>query len=58
MEPRELVIIDDKVEYNRDEIRDLVNMIDTGNRGRGGAARVVSAFGIVGKFCIKISYYV
>lgn len=57
MEPRELVVIDDKVEYNRDEIRDLVNMIDTGNRGRGGAARVVSAFGIVGFVRFMEGYY-
>ncbi|XP_012062724.1 PREDICTED: polyphosphoinositide phosphatase [Atta cephalotes] len=56
MEPRELVVVDDKKEYNQDEIKDLVNMIDMGNRTRagqrsnvGGVARVVSAFGIVGK---------
>ncbi|KYN11709.1 Polyphosphoinositide phosphatase [Trachymyrmex cornetzi] len=56
MEPRELVVLDDKREYNQDEIKDLVNMIDMGNRTRagqrsnvGGVARVVSAFGIVGK---------
>lgn len=56
MEPRELVVVDDKREYTQDEIKDLVNMIDMGNRTRvgqrnniGGVARVVSAFGIVGK---------
>lgn len=56
MEPRELVVVDDKREYTQDEIKDLVNMIDLGNRTRvgqrnniGGVARVVSAFGIVGK---------
>ncbi|XP_043676781.1 polyphosphoinositide phosphatase isoform X1 [Vespula pensylvanica] len=55
MEPRELLVIDDKREYTQDEIQDLVNMIDMGNRTRigqrnnvGGVARVVSAFGIVG----------
>ncbi|XP_077276266.1 polyphosphoinositide phosphatase FIG4 isoform X1 [Temnothorax americanus] len=55
MEPRELVVVDDKREYTQDEIKDLVNMIDMGNRTRagqrnnvGGVARVVSAFGIVG----------
>ncbi|KAF4520837.1 hypothetical protein B566_EDAN007133 [Ephemera danica] len=53
MEPRNLVVIDDKVEYSQDEIRDLVNMIDVGNRTKGaqrtgaGVARIVSAFGIV-----------
>ncbi|XP_020292603.1 polyphosphoinositide phosphatase isoform X2 [Pseudomyrmex gracilis] len=56
MEPRELVVVDDKREYTQEEIKDLVNMIDMGNRTRagqrnnvGGVARVVSAFGIVGK---------
>ncbi|KMR04853.1 polyphosphoinositide phosphatase [Lasius niger] len=54
MEPTELVVVDDKREYTQDEIKDLVNMIDMGNRTRagqrnnvGGVARVVSAFGIV-----------
>ncbi|XP_043528392.1 polyphosphoinositide phosphatase isoform X2 [Frieseomelitta varia] len=55
MEPKELVVIDDKREYTQDEIKDLVNMIDMGNRTRtgqrnntGGVARIVSAFGIIG----------
>jgi hypothetical protein len=44
------------VEYTQEEIRDLVTMIDVGNRtragqrsGSSGVARVVSAFGIVGE---------
>lgn len=56
MEPKELVVVDDKREYTQDEIKDLVNMIDMGNRTRsgqrsniGGVAKIVSAFGIVGK---------
>lgn len=55
MESKELVVVDDKREYTQDEIKDLVNMIDMGNRTRtgqrnntGGVARI-SAFGIVGK---------
>ena len=62
MEPKDLIVIDDKMEYTQDEIRDLVNMIDVGNRNRtsqrgntGGVARVVSAFGIVGK--LKIIFF-
>ncbi|XP_076766881.1 polyphosphoinositide phosphatase FIG4 isoform X2 [Xylocopa sonorina] len=54
-EPKELVVVDDKREYTQDEIKDLVNMIDMGNRTRagqrnnvGGVARIVSAFGIIG----------
>lgn len=56
MESKELVVVDDKREYTQDEIKDLVNMIDMGNRTRagqrnnvGGVARIVSAFGIIGK---------
>lgn len=56
MEPRELIVIDDKREYTQDEIQDLVNMIEMGNRTRtgqrnniGSVARAISAFGIVGK---------
>jgi hypothetical protein len=56
MEPYELSVVDDKVEYTKEEIRDLVTMIDVGNRtrsvqrsGGSGVARVVSAFGIVGE---------
>ncbi|KAG9432803.1 polyphosphoinositide phosphatase isoform X1 [Apis mellifera carnica] len=55
MESKELVVVDDKREYTQDEIKDLVNMIDMGNRTRagqrnnvGGVARIVSAFGIIG----------
>ncbi|KAK0080798.1 hypothetical protein PV326_007984 [Microctonus aethiopoides] len=55
MEPKELIVVDDKIEYTQDEIADLVNMIDMGNRSKvgqrnktGGVARIVSAFGIVG----------
>lgn len=77
MEPRELIVVDDKREYTQDEIKDLVNMIDMGNRTRagqrnnvGGVARIVSAFGIVGKIikhflfkhtvnnCTYISFYI
>lgn len=61
MEPRELVVVDDKREYTQDEIKDLVNMIDMGNRTRAGqrnnmsgVARVVSAFGIVGKIIMHV----
>lgn len=54
MEPRELIVVDDKREYTQDEINDLVNMIKIGNRtgqrnNGGSVARTISAFGIVGK---------
>ncbi|XP_023722312.1 polyphosphoinositide phosphatase isoform X3 [Cryptotermes secundus] len=65
MEPHELSVIDDKVEYTQEEIRDLVTMIDVGNRTRagqrsatGGVAKVVSAFGIVGFVKFLEGYYI
>ncbi|XP_050449979.1 polyphosphoinositide phosphatase isoform X4 [Cataglyphis hispanica] len=65
MESRELIVVDDKREYTQDEIKDLVNMIDMGNRTRtgqrnnvGGVARVVSAFGIVGFVRFLEGYYI
>lgn len=54
MEPKDLLVVDDKVEYNQNEIAELVNMIDDGNRNRAqrnkfsGVTKIVSAFGIVG----------
>ena len=59
MEPRKLIVMDDKIEYTQDEIKDLVKMIDMGNRNRAnqrgagsGVAKVVSAFGIIGNTII------
>lgn len=65
MESKELVVVDDKREYTQDEIKDLVNMIDMGNRTRagqrnnvGGVARIVSAFGIIGFVRFLEGYYI
>ncbi|XP_078036880.1 polyphosphoinositide phosphatase FIG4 isoform X2 [Augochlora pura] len=65
MEPKELIVVDDKREYNQDEIKDLVKMIDMGNRTRAGqrnnisgVARAVSAFGIVGFVRFLEGYYI
>lgn len=55
-DPRELILVDDKVEYNKQEIHQLLNMIGFGNRtGRmAGFNKLVSAFGIVGKYLFEI----
>lgn len=51
MENRNLEIYDDKVEYTAEEIHNLISMIDSGNRRSGGGfSKVISAFGIVGKW--------
>ncbi|KAI4463439.1 polyphosphoinositide phosphatase [Holotrichia oblita] len=56
-EPRELVLYDDKVEYTQDEIHDLINMIEGGNRLRTGL-NIISAFGIVGFIRFLEGYYI
>ncbi|XP_066600542.1 polyphosphoinositide phosphatase [Prorops nasuta] len=63
--PRELIVIDDKREYTQDEIRNLVDMIGTGNRSRSGqrisnagVAKIASAFGIVGFVRFLEGYYI
>lgn len=53
-EPKELIIIDDKIIYNEKEIRDLLTMIDVGNRSKvgqkmgSGFNKAVSSYGIIG----------
>ena len=48
------MISDDKVVYNEKEIRDLLNMIDTGNRNKvgqkmgSGFNKTISSYGIIG----------
>ncbi|KAJ8951732.1 hypothetical protein NQ318_012583 [Aromia moschata] len=60
MEAKDLDIYDDKVEYTAEEIHNLINMIDSGNRrsGGGGFSKVVSAFGIVGFIKFLEGYYI
>jgi hypothetical protein len=54
-EPRKLVLSDDNVVYTAKEIRDLLTMVDVGNRSKvgqkvgSGLTRTVSAFGIAGR---------
>ncbi|XP_067675637.1 polyphosphoinositide phosphatase-like [Haliotis asinina] len=63
-EPRELVVNDDKVEYSKTEIRNILTMINVGNqtpmarRGGVGLTKTVSAFGIVGFIRFLEGYYV
>ncbi|XP_057307626.1 polyphosphoinositide phosphatase-like [Hydractinia symbiolongicarpus] len=65
-EPTEINIIDDKVEYNNWEIRDVLHRIDVGNRpksakydkGSVGLVHRGSAFGILGFVRFLEGYYV
>nr|CAH7715536.1 unnamed protein product [Callosobruchus chinensis] len=60
MEAKDLVLYDDKVEYTAEEIQNLINMIEAGNRrsGGGGFSKVISTFGIVGFIKFLEGYYV
>lgn len=59
-DPKELILVDDKVEYNKQEIHQLLNMIGFGNRmGRNsGLNKLVSAFGIVGFIRFLEGFYI
>ncbi|XP_037072871.1 polyphosphoinositide phosphatase-like, partial [Pollicipes pollicipes] len=62
-ESRELLIVDDALEYSAAEIRDIMRSLDEGNRLRAsganaqGLVRRVSAFGIVGFVRFTEGYY-
>ncbi|RZF40757.1 hypothetical protein LSTR_LSTR015883, partial [Laodelphax striatellus] len=47
MEPLELVLADDGVEYTQEQVWELVQTLDPGGRSRANTSRAVSAFGIV-----------
>ena len=61
-DPRRLHISDDTTVYNSREIRELLTMIDVGNRSKigqkmgSGLTRTVSAFGIAGFVRFPVSY--
>ncbi|XP_067049338.1 polyphosphoinositide phosphatase-like [Acropora muricata] len=66
-EPYELVVVDDKVEYNRRQIKDLLSMINAGNMPNKNKAyesmnrglhRSISAYGIVGFVQFLEGYYI
>ncbi|XP_074642005.1 polyphosphoinositide phosphatase-like [Tubulanus polymorphus] len=62
-EPKRLNIVNDDVEYTQRQIRDMLMMIDFGNRSKqmrttAGLFRTVSAFGIVGFVRFLQGYYI
>lgn len=64
-EPRSLKISDDKTIYSQKEIRELLVMIDTGNRSKSsnqrigsGLQRTHSAYGIIGFVRFLQGYYI
>ncbi|XP_071801050.1 polyphosphoinositide phosphatase-like isoform X1 [Asterias amurensis] len=67
-EPTELHVNDDKLEYSRSEIQDLLRTLEVGNRTKpskpqsqkstAGLARTISAFGILGFVKFLEGYYI
>ena len=64
-EPKKLILSDDDRIYDSHEIKDILNMVDTGNRSKGqgqkttgGLTRVKSAFGIAGFVRFHSGYYI
>ena len=66
-EPTEINVIDDKVEYNAREIRQLLHMIDVGNRpkslksyekGSFGLTHRCTAYGILGFIRFLEGHYI
>lgn len=57
MEPLELVLADDGVEYTQEQVWELVQTLDPGGRSRANTSRAVSAFGIVGFVRFLEGYY-
>jgi len=62
-DPKELVINDDKIIYNEKEIRELLTMIDVGNRSKvgqkmgSGFNKTISSYGIIGFVRFLEGYY-
>ncbi|KAJ3063072.1 phosphatidylinositol-3,5-bisphosphate 5-phosphatase, partial [Podochytrium sp. JEL0797] len=52
-----LSVTDDKIIYSRQEMLDLLAMIESGNAATGGLRRVTSCFGIVGFVKFLEGYY-
>ncbi|KAI9330793.1 SacI homology domain-containing protein [Zopfochytrium polystomum] len=56
--PYELNVTEDDVTYNKAEIRDLITMIENGNKASGGLHKVTQCHGIVGFVRFLEGYYI
>ena len=63
-EPKKLILSDDDRIYEGHEIKDILNMVDTGNRSKtgqkttGGLTKLRCAFGIAGFVRFHSGYYI
>ncbi|KAI8610146.1 SacI homology domain-containing protein, partial [Chytriomyces sp. MP71] len=53
-----LCVFDDGIVYTRQEMMDLLAMIESGNKATGGLRRVASCFGIIGFVRFLEGYYI
>lgn len=53
----EIAFSEDKTEYNRSQIQDLLLMIGEGNRMNGGLTKLCSAYGVLGFIRFLHGYY-
>jgi hypothetical protein len=53
--PTELTVIEDDVIYSKQEISDILTVLEEGNRVSGGLNKVITAYGIVGELIRRIS---
>ncbi|CAG8608140.1 3388_t:CDS:2, partial [Funneliformis caledonium] len=56
--PTELTVIEDDVIYSKQEITDILTVLEEGNRVSGGLNKVVMAYGIVGFIKFNEGYYI
>ncbi|CAG8437927.1 7513_t:CDS:10 [Diversispora eburnea] len=56
--PTELNVIEDDVIYSKQEINDILTILEEGNRLSGGLKTIITAFGIVGFIRFTEGYYI
>eukprot|EP00842_Homolaphlyctis_polyrhiza_P004997 jgi/Hompol1/5499/HPOL_000201-RA len=53
----EVSFVEDKVQYSKKEIEDLLGMIENGNKSTGGLRKVTACFGVFGFVRFLDGYY-
>ncbi|CAG8557828.1 32945_t:CDS:2, partial [Racocetra persica] len=56
--PTELNVIEDDVIYSKQEINDILTLLEEGNRISGGLKNIVTAYGIVGFIQFTDGFYI
>ncbi|KAJ3086360.1 phosphatidylinositol-3,5-bisphosphate 5-phosphatase, partial [Quaeritorhiza haematococci] len=56
--PDELHIVDDEVVYTKQEVQELISMIEQGNKSSGGFTKLATFYGIIGFVKFLEGYYI